>query len=214
MSNEEVTEERKMGIFVTIEGPNGVGKSSFIKALNEKLIEKYRVFLTREPSETDFGYYVKNNEGQLSGEAYAYLIAADRCYHVENFVKPQLKECDIVISDRYIESSLVLQTFDGVEIEDIWRLNKKFPIPSLSIVLLASAETIQSRLNERDMVSHFEKCMTREEEIKGYKYCIEYLKDRNFNMQVFYNEKEQDMFCNVEKCVNIIEKIMEENLNG
>ena len=68
-----------MGIFITVEGPNGVGKSTFIKRLEEMLSSEYMVFLTREPSNSNFGNYVRKNEEMLGGEAYAYLIAADRC---------------------------------------------------------------------------------------------------------------------------------------
>ena len=79
-----------MGIFITVEGPNGVGKSTFIKRLEEMFLSKYMVFLTREPTNTNFGNYVKKNEEMLEGEAYAYLIAADRCYHLKNYIEPEL----------------------------------------------------------------------------------------------------------------------------
>ena len=146
-----------MGIFVTIEGPNGVGKSTFIDQLENILISDYSVFLTKEPSQSNLGEYVKCNEEHLDGEVYAHLIAADRCYHLEKIVEPELKNGKIVISDRYIESSLVLQKFDGVELDDIWRLNCKFRVPDLSVILLGTENTLNTRLVERDTLTNYEK---------------------------------------------------------
>lgn len=146
-----------MSFFITVEGPNGVGKSTFIERLEKRLSSKHMIYLTREPSNSNFGKYVKKNEEMLEGQAYAYLIAADRCYHLKNYVEPALEEGKIVISDRYIESSLVLQGYDGVKTEDIWRLNCKFRIPDLSVILLGSEEIINHRLLERNELTRFEK---------------------------------------------------------
>ena len=52
----------KNGIFVTVDGPNGVGKSSFIDALSEKTSSSFPLYLTREPSPTQFGEFVKRYE--------------------------------------------------------------------------------------------------------------------------------------------------------
>lgn len=100
---------------------------------------------------------MKKNEGGLYGEAYAYLIAADRSYHLNNYVEPALDRGEIVISDRYIESSLVLQVYDGVMTEDVWRLNCSFRIPDLSIILLGDESTISGRLCQRDILTHLKK---------------------------------------------------------
>ncbi len=182
-----------MGIFITVEGPNGVGKSTFIKRLEEMLSSKYMVFLTREPSNSNFGNYVKKNEDLLEGETYAYLIAADRCYHLKNFIEPELDKGKIVISDRYIESSLVLQEYDGVKTEDIWRLNCNFMVPDLSIILLGEEEILKCRLLERDELTRFEKKMTRRDEIERYIKAAEFLKAKGFNVVTFYNNTELDL---------------------
>lgn len=197
-----------MGIFVTIEGPNGVGKSTFIQKLKDALSEKYSISLTKEPTETAFGNYVRNNEEYLRGNAYAYLIAADRCYHVEEFVYKQLEENDIVISDRYIESSLVLQSRDGVELDDIWRLNCKFRIPELSIILCASEKKLQERLNERESLTHFEEVLSRKSEIDGYKEAAEFISKKGFNVLILNNDTYEELEKNIENCVEIIQELM------
>lgn len=196
-----------MGIFVTIDGPNGVGKSTFIKKLKERLEKQYTIYLTKEPSESKFGKYVKVNEELLRGEAYAYLIAADRCYHIQEFIIPQLDKVDIVVSDRYIESSLVLQSNDGVELEDIWRLNCKFMQPDLNIVLLASEDVMEERLSERLELSHFEKLLTRKDEINGYLKSVDFLQNKGFNMKVMYNNTQDDFENNLDECVEIIKDL-------
>lgn len=197
-----------MGIFITIEGPNGVGKSTFIQLLKECLNEKYSVFLTREPTETTFGNYVRNNEQCLRGNAYAYLIAADRCYHLEEVIYKQLEQYDIVISDRYIESSLVLQARDGVEIEDIWRLNCKFRVPELSVILLASEKNLQERLEKREILTHFEKKLTRKNELEGYKETAEFICKKGFNVLILENNTYKDLENNISICMRIIQKLM------
>ena len=193
-----------MEFFITVEGPNGVGKSTFIRKLAEVLSTSYKIYVTREPSDTEFGTYVKKNEGGLQGEAYAYLIAADRSYHLNNYVKPALSRGEIVISDRYIESSLVLQAYDGVLLEDIWRLNCCFTIPDLSIVLLGDEKTISNRLSERSILTHFEKKMTREDEIKGYLNAANFLKAKGFNIILLKNNTKEDMISNINKVKDII----------
>lgn len=203
-----------MGIFITVEGPNGVGKSTFIKRLDEMLSSKYMIFLTREPSNSNFGYYVKNNEEMLEGEAYAYLIAADRCYHLKNFIEPALAKEKIVISDRYIESSLVLQGYDGVKIDDIWRLNCNFMVPDLSVILLGTEETLESRLYERSELTRFEKKMTRREEVERYIKAADFLKSKGFNVVTFFNNTESELKNSLNSVKEIIINLEREKKNG
>ena len=133
----------------------------------------------------------------MEGEAYAYLIAADRCYHLKNIIEPELNKGKIVISDRYIESSLVLQEYDGVKIEDIWRLNCNFMIPDLSIILLGAEEILKCRLLERKELTRFEKKMTRRDEIERYIRAAEFLKVKGFNVVTFYNDTELELSNNL-----------------
>lgn len=203
-----------MGLFITLEGPNGVGKTTFIKKLSECLEKTHSVVLTREPTDTEFGKYVRYNEGKLKGNAYAYLIAADRCNHLEHIVEPELSRNKVVICDRYIESSLVLQAFDGVNLEDIWRINSGFRVPDISIILLAKEDTLSKRLSERDNLTHFEKRMTREEEIKGYIRANEFLKKRDFNTLLLYNDNEKDIKISIKQVLDMIRRLEENEKNA
>lgn len=188
----------KKGIFVCVDGPNGSGKSLFIESLVEKLNSSFSVYQTKEPTPTAFGEFVKKNEGGLKGIRYAYLIWADRYYHMENYVLPQLEDGKIVISDRFIHSSLVLQEFDGVPYEKIWDLNCSFQTPDLSIVLTAEPHILANRLSQRKILSTFEKKMTRQEEIDGYKKAVQFLESKNMHHVVYLNNTMDDFRNNVE----------------
>lgn len=100
---------------------------------------------------------MKRNEGTLKGIAYARLIWADRYYHIQQLVLPALSEGKVVISDRYIESSIVLQGFDGVSADQVWELNKDVVIPDVSIILLADDNLLAERLQQRDALSDLKK---------------------------------------------------------
>ncbi len=198
----------KKGVFVSVEGPNGTGKSTFIRELSEKLSERFPVALTREPTETSFGEFVKRNEGALSGLEYARLIWADRYYHVQQFILPGLSEEKVVISDRYIESSIVLQGFDGVPADQIWKLNKDFIIPDISIILLADDNLLAERLQQRDALSDFEKRMTRSQEIEGYRAAADFLADKGFRHFIFQNDTEADLERSIIEVSDVIMSII------
>ena len=93
----------------------------------------------------------------------------------------------IVVCDRYIDSSFVLQGFDGVSEEQIWELNKSFLRPDLNIILLADPEILQKRLQKRESLSAFEKRMTREEEIYMYRKAIDFLSRKNIPHIIYMN---------------------------
>lgn len=198
----------KSGVFVSIEGPNGSGKSTFIEGLAKKLSSCFSIYKTKEPTPTLFGEFVKKNEGGLRGIQYANLIWADRYYHMENYVLPQLASGKIVISDRFIDSSFVLQGFDGVSNEQIWELNRSFQFPDLSIVLLAEPSVLAHRLSQRDLLSSFEQKMTREEEIDGYKKTIHFLETKNIHHIVYENNTMEDFENNIEDAVKRISTLM------
>lgn len=192
-----------MSIFITIEGPNGVGKTTFIDSLKNALAPR-TVYTTKEPSPTDFGRYVKNNEGALHGKSYAYLIAAERCNHIENYVIPALKKYDIVLCDRYVESSLVLQYYDGVSLDFIWKLNEDFLVPNLSIILIAQSDNLSSRLSQRESLSEFEKVISRSEEVKLYLNAYHYIKQKGFNPIILNNDTLENQSSNIVKVKQII----------
>lgn len=198
----------KNGIFITVEGPNGAGKSSFIDGLASKLSTYTTIYLTKEPSPTEFGDFVKRYEHHLSGEVYARLIWSDRYYHVEKYVIPKLNLGKVVISDRYIESNFVLQGFDGVSNDTIWSLNQDFIIPDISIVLLADPKLLDKRLSQRDFLTAYEKKMTREQEVDAYHKTMAFLAPKGFHFLVLDNNTVEDMGENISEVCNRVLSLM------
>lgn len=177
------------GLFVTFDGPNGVGKSSIQDGVSHKLSWLgLDVYKTKEPTASSLGKFVKSAEEVYKGRTLACLVAADRYFHLDQEVLPALFEGKIVLSDRYVESSLVLQQLDEVKSEFIWLLNSQIFVPDLSVILMAKPETIDQRLSQRAKHSRFERDKSRIEELKLYKQTAKLLSRRGFNILLLNND--------------------------
>ncbi|MEV0454741.1 dTMP kinase [Catellatospora methionotrophica] len=110
----------KTGVFIVFEGGEGAGKSTQIALLDRRLRAEDRdVVVTREPGATDIGARIRtmvldaqsaaSSATPLAPRAEALLYAADRAHHVSTVVRPALRRGEIVISDRYVDSSLAYQ---------------------------------------------------------------------------------------------------------
>jgi len=104
-------------MFITLEGPEGSGKSSQIPALAEYIRQQgYNVFLTREPGGTVIGDQIRNvimamENTKMNPRAETLLFCAARAQLVEEVIRPHLAQGDIVISDRYADSTLAYQGY-------------------------------------------------------------------------------------------------------
>lgn len=170
----------RQGIFVSFEGLNGVGKSSLVDgAANHLTHLNLKILKTKEPTLSPLGQFVRAAEENYQGRIMACLVAADRYFHLENEVLPALQSGKIVLSDRYVESSLVLQRLDGLDIEFIWSLNSQIYIPDLSVILTAPVEILDQRLSQRNSFGRFERTKSRREELNYYLEAVEF-KQQNF----------------------------------
>src|SRR6266550_6007970 len=98
------------GLFVAIDGPNGVGKSTLLEIMVRSLRQRgLGVHKTQEVTETKLGKFIRGSGKMYRGKTLALLIAADRQNHIERDIAPALESHDIVITDRYVGSSLVFQ---------------------------------------------------------------------------------------------------------
>jgi dTMP kinase len=102
------------GLFITLEGGDGAGKSTQAALLESWLQESgHPVVRTREPGGTDLGVEIRamvlHRRGHIAPRAEALLYAADRAHHVATVVRPALERGDVVLQDRYLDSSVAYQ---------------------------------------------------------------------------------------------------------
>lgn len=147
----------KRGVFIVFEGIDGSGKSTHIKALAEELRDRgYSVLQTSEPSRDRIGNFIRRyaerNDSRLTPETEALLFAADRFEHVKTVIEPTLRRGRIVISDRYLHSSLAYQGAGGLEVDWIREMNRFAPKPDLGILLDILPEFSLQRVNRRKTV--------------------------------------------------------------
>jgi dTMP kinase len=165
------------GLFVAIEGPNGVGKSTVIAA-SGRLVGRelgVGVHATKEPSATALGAAIRSLEPTLPAEALALACAADRLDHLAREIEPALAQGMFVMSDRYVPSSLVLQRLDGLELEFVWTLNRDARAPDLTVYLEDEADTIDKRLAAREQRSRFEAVGSAARELALYREARAFL---------------------------------------
>ncbi|MFJ9044253.1 dTMP kinase [Streptomyces sp. NPDC102347] len=146
------------GFFIALEGGDGAGKSTQAEALAEWIRSKgHEVVLTREPGATPVGKRLRSilldvSSAGLSHRAEALLYAADRAEHVDTVVRPALERGAVVISDRYIDSSVAYQgagrDLSPTEIARINRWATDGLVPHLTVLLDVSPEAARERFTE------------------------------------------------------------------
>ncbi len=121
---------RIAGIFITLEGTEGSGKSTQAARLAQSLrAEGHAVLLTREPGGTPAAellreVLLKNNSESLAAETEAFVILAARRQHVDHVIAPALQQGAIVICDRFVDSTLAYQGYArGLDLKTLRTMN-------------------------------------------------------------------------------------------
>lgn len=144
------------GLFVTFEGGDGSGKTTQAELLEQWLVERGRtVVRTREPGGTDVGVEVReivlHHRGDIAPRAEALLYAADRAHHVATVVRPALERGDVVIQDRYVDSSVAYQgagrVLDPHEVRGISDWATERLMPHLTLLLDLPPHVARQRLD-------------------------------------------------------------------
>jgi dTMP kinase len=145
------------GQFVTLDGMGGAGKSTITRELQRQLSgHGYNVYTTTEPSQSQLGRLARGGSDVYQGLSLACLVAADRYHHLASEIRPQLNAGRIVLCDRYVASSYVLQRLDGVPLDFVEILNAAADTPDLAVVLTAEPEVAADRIARRGAHSRFE----------------------------------------------------------
>ena len=155
-----ITSPKTDGLFISFEGGEGSGKSTQAKLLKEWFENEGKsVVLSREPGGTDLGKNLRkilldNDTGDISPRSEALLYAADRAHHVYSLIRPALERGDVVITDRYFDSSIAYQgagrILSPIEVARINRWATESLFPTLTIILDQPAEIGLSRIKSAD----------------------------------------------------------------
>lgn len=149
----------KNGLFISIEGPDGSGKSTQIEVLR-KYFEKQGidVLLTREPGGTPISEKIREiildkNNMEMDDMTEALLYAASRAQHVVEVIKPALAAGKIVICDRFIDSSIAYQGY-GRELGDCVRVINEYAVrgcmPDMTFLMKMDPKVGKERISESE----------------------------------------------------------------
>jgi dTMP kinase len=161
------------GLFITLEGGDGAGKTTQSKLLVEWLEEAgHTVVVTREPGGSELGVELReivlHRRGDMDPRAEALIYAADRAHHIATVVRPALERGEIVVQDRYIDSSEAYQGAGRVlgadEVRDLSIWATQGLLPDVTVLLdldpadgrkrLDSARTRYDRLEAEKQEFH------------------------------------------------------------
>ena len=162
------------GLFISLEGIDGVGKSTQSDLLEEFLRAQGRdVLRTFEPGGTELGQEIRHlllhRKGNVAPRSEALLYAADRAHHVATKVRPALERGEVVITDRYLDSSVAYQgagrALKAEDVRSISMFAVEGLLPDLTILLDLEASAAAARRNttgqepdrlEREKIEFFE----------------------------------------------------------
>ena len=160
----------RMGKLITLEGPEGAGKTTQSDALSQWLVKAgYDLVVTREPGGTDLGRRIRHMlldaGSDITDKAEILLYAADRAQHVEKVIIPALRRGRIVLCDRYIDSTTAYQGYArglGTEfVEQVNRIATGGLVPDLTLIYdippdkgMARKKSSLDRLEQEDLEFH------------------------------------------------------------
>ena len=141
-------------LFVAIEGLDGSGGTTQVERLAAWLPTQgtREVVTTCEPSRGPIGGFIRvalaDLDANIGDAALAYLFAADRRDHLDRVVRPALQRGAVVVSDRYVHSSLAYQSL-ALGLPAVAELNASFPAPDLTIYIELDPEICLRRILAR-----------------------------------------------------------------
>lgn len=155
-----------MGLFVSIEGNDGSGKTSVVAYLEKELKKQgIPVLASREPGGIRISEKIRDlildpENTEMGYKTEALLYAASRSQHIEEKILPALKAGKIVLSDRFIDSSLAYQGYGRkLGVDEIYNLNLfaiSGRLPDLTFFLEVDNEVAQKRVHSRKTLDRLE----------------------------------------------------------
>ncbi|KPV63923.1 MAG: putative thymidylate kinase [Candidatus Bathyarchaeota archaeon BA2] len=148
---------KKRGVFICIEGLDTSGKTTHARRLVRNLRKRgFDAIYTTEPSRGKIGRFVRKHilqrKKRVPSVVEALFFALDRVDHVEKRIKPALEEGKIVVSDRYVYSSLAYQGAAGLDLKWIEEINRLALPPNLAIYIDVPPEVVVERIKRKKSV--------------------------------------------------------------
>jgi len=148
---------RRKGTFICIEGLDASGKTTQARRLVRELRRRgFQTVYTTEPSSGEIGKFIRTyileRKKRVPIAVEALLFAVDRVDHLEQMVKPALEKGKIVVSDRYVYSSLAYQGAAGLDLNWIEEINRSVITPDLAIYLDVPPEVVVKRMKRKRSV--------------------------------------------------------------
>ena len=192
------------GLFIVFEGLDGSGQTTQANLLRNFLEKKgFRVILTKEPTlETKEGKEIKKileKKIKKSPLSLQKLFAKDREKHLKRTIEPALRKGEIVISDRYLFSSLAYGSLN-VSLKKLKELNKNFPLPDLVFFLNVKSDDCLKRIKKRGEKIHlFEEKEKLRKVYQNYQLIL-----KNFKNVYFINgeKSKREVFREIKKIIN------------
>lgn len=148
------------GLFIALEGIDGSGTTTHLKLLSSWLTTKgYEVVKTHEPTNGRIGRVIREvlRDSSVPSAIDALLFAADRVDNTINCIQPALDQGKVVITDRYVESSIAYQTSSGLDMEWVRELNKLALTPNITILFDISPQVALGRKRKSKKKEKFER---------------------------------------------------------
>ncbi|GGU84965.1 dTMP kinase [Lentzea flava] len=144
------------GLLITLDGPKGAGKSTTARNVGRDLERRgLAVHVTTQPSRNQLGEIARSKTDTYRGLTLACLVAADRYHHLAHELRPRRDAGEIVICDRYVASSFVLQQMDGVPLDFVEAINAHADLPDLAVILTADPTIAAARIARRGSHDRF-----------------------------------------------------------
>ena len=147
-------------LFFCIDGLDGCGKTTQARLLARWLRGRgYKVRVTDEPTDGPIGRIIKTalrGGVELPVPVEALLFAADRAQHIEKVIRPALKAGEVVVTERYVYSSLAYQSARGLPTGWLEAINRHAPEPDLTILIDVLPEVSMARIGRKRKLDKFE----------------------------------------------------------
>ena len=199
------------GLFISLEGNEGAGKTTAAYTLKKELEERgYPVLYTREPGGSQIAEQIRDvlldfSNTNMDPKTEAILYAASRRQHLSEILKPALEKGTIILCDRFIDSSLVYQGIArNLGIEEVEALNMYATDnlwPDLTLLLLVDVETGLKRVQKRGEINRMdqESLAFHKDVKKGYELLAKRYPERIRTIDANKNQDET-----AEECLKII----------